>query len=244
MTPATSTSTFSAQQNLFRAGIDPNTVISDGLHGAQLGNGNIDVGNPLSPGRSFVQALYNEVLGRTGQLAELDPWVGLLNSQGQQAVVNGILRSSEALGRIVDAFYLRFLGRASDPGGRAGWTSFLQSGNTEEQLETAFLTSAEYISHVNTDYVQSLYLNILGRTGSSAELAAWYSNIQSLGLRGIANGFVTSPENRLNTLRGYFQTFLHRTPADSELTPIISLPLDLLSLEALVLSSTEYFANG
>jgi hypothetical protein len=229
--------TFSAQQNLFAPGVDPISVV--------INNGGVvDVSNPLSPGRAFVQALYNEVLGRTGQLAELDGWVGLLNSQGQQAVVNGILRSSEALGRIVDAYYLRFLGRASDPSGRAGWIGFLQSGNTEEQLETLFLTSPEYISHINTDYVQSLYINILGRTGNSAELASWNSNIQSLGLRGIANGFVTSPENRLNTVRGYFQTFLHRTPADGELAPLIGLPLDLLSLEGLVLSSSEYLSNG
>jgi hypothetical protein len=235
--PATLAPTFSAQQNLFRADIDPNTVIDDGLHNPNLGgSGNIDVSNPLSPARSFVQALYNEVLGRTGQIAELDGWVGLLNSQGQHAVASGILRSSEALGRIVDAFYLRLLGRASDPSGRAGWISFLQSGNTEEQLETLFLTSPEYISHIDTDYVQSLYLNILGRTGSAGELAAWYSNIQSLGLLGIANAFVTSPENRLNTVRGYFQTFLHRTPTDSELAVVNSVALDLLSLEGYVLA--------
>jgi hypothetical protein len=235
--PATLAPTFSAQQNLFQAGIDPNTVIDDGLHNSNLGgSGNIDVSNPLSPARSFVQALYNEVLGRTGQIAELDPWVGLLNSQGPHAVAIGILRSSEALGRIVDAFYLRLLGRASDPSGRAGWISFLQSGNTEEQLETLFLTSPEYISHIDTDYVQSLYINILGRTGSAGELAAWYSNIQFLGLPGIANGFVTSPENRLNTVLGYFQTFLHRTPTDSEVAVVNSVTLDLLSLEGYVLA--------
>jgi hypothetical protein len=48
----------------------------------------------------------------------------------------------------------------------------LQHGGTEEQLETAFLTSPEYLSHINTDFVQSLYLNILGRTGSASELVA------------------------------------------------------------------------
>src|SRR5262249_17488369 len=157
---------------MFRPGIDPNSVVS-----ASTPGGVVDVANPLSTGEAFVQAIYNEVLGRSGQLTELDPWVGLLNSQGQQAVVNGILRSNQAVGRIVAAYYLRFLGRASDPGGRAGWIGFLQAGNTEEQLETAFLTSAEYISHINTDYVQSLYINILGRTGNGAELASWYSNI-------------------------------------------------------------------
>src|SRR5262249_19178418 len=138
--------------------------------------------NPsLDAGRAFVQALYDEVLGRTGTLAELDPWVSLLNNQGQAAVATAILHSNEALGRIVDRFYLRFLGRVSDAGGRAGWIGFLQHGGTEEQVESLFLSSPEYISHINVDYVQSLYLNILGRPGSSGELAAWNTNIQNLG---------------------------------------------------------------
>jgi len=183
-------------------------------------------------------------LGRTGQPNELDPWVSLLSSQGQAAVVNGILHSSEALGRIVDEFYLRFLGRQSDPAGRAGWISFLEQGGTEEQVEAQFLTSPEYLGHINVDFVQSLYMNILGRTGSADELAQWNNNIQRLGLAGIANGFVSSPENRLNTLRSDFQMFLHRTPTDTKLMPLAASSLDLLSLETVVLSSPEFFANG
>jgi hypothetical protein len=137
--------------------------------------------------------------------------VNVLNSQGQAAVANDILHSSEALGRIVDSFYLRFLGRHSDSGGRAGWINFLQQGGTLEGLETAFLTAPEYTGHINTDFVQSLYINILGRTGSAGELAGWNNNLQNLGLAGIANAFTHSAENRLNTLRADFQTFLHRT---------------------------------
>jgi hypothetical protein len=199
----------------------------------------------LTSQRSFVQALYNDLLGRTGTLAELDQWVSVLGSHGQAAVVNGIRLSPETLGRIVDPLYIRFLGRQSDSGGRAGWIGFLQQGGTLEALENAFLTAPEYLSHINTDYVQSLYLNILGRTGSSGELATWNNNIQNLGgLAGVANAFTHSAENRLNTLRSYFQTFLHRTPADSELIPLINTPQDLLSLEGMVLASPEFFANG
>jgi hypothetical protein len=100
------------------------------------------------------------------------------------------------------------------------------------------------VSHINVDYVQSLYINILGRTGSAAELAQWNNNLQRLGLLGIANGFVHSAENRLNTLRSDFQAFLHRTPTDTELMPLVNTSLDLLSLEGGVLSSSEFFANG
>src|SRR5438876_407890 len=79
--------------------------------------------------------------------------------------------SNEALGRVVDQLYLRFLGRQSDPAGQAGFISFLQHGGTLETVENLFVTSPEYINHINTDFVQSLFLNIIGRPGSAAELA-------------------------------------------------------------------------
>jgi Domain of unknown function (DUF4214) len=228
-----------AEQNIFSAGVTPADVTFAGT-----GGGFTDVLNPLSSQRASVQALYNEVLGRTGNLSELDGWVSILNTQGQAAVVNDILRSPEALGRIVDAFYLRFLGRQSDTSGRTGWVNFLQQGGTEEQLENAFLTSPEYLGHINTDFVQSLYINILGRTGAANELAGWNNLIQQIGLAGIANGFTASTENRSITLNTYFQTFLHRAPTSTELNALVSSPADLLSLESAVLSLPEYFANG
>jgi hypothetical protein len=198
----------------------------------------------LSTQRSFVQTLYNDLLGRTGQLTELDPWVQVLNTQGQAAVVQGIAKSSEALGRVVDSFYLRFLGRTAIPGEDSGWVTFLQGGGTLEAVENAFLTSPEYISHINTDFVQSLYINILGRTGSPAEVAQWNNSIQSIGFAAVANAFTHSTENRFNTLRSDFQTFLHRTPTTAELTPLVNSPSGLLSLAQAVLSSPEFFNNG
>jgi hypothetical protein len=232
-----------AAGNIFSAGVSPSAVVDDSVHGSRTGTGQINV-SALDNAHAFVQTLYNEVLGRTGTSSELNGWVSVFNAEGQAAVATVILHSSEALGRIVDSFYLRFLGRQADSNGRAGWISFLQNGGTEEQVESLFLTSPEYVSHINVDYVQSLYINILGRSGSAAELAQWNNNLQRLGLVGIANGFVHSAENRLNTLRSDFQTFLHRTPTDTELMPLVNTSLDLLSLEGAVLSSSEFFANG
>jgi hypothetical protein len=228
-----------AEKNIFSAGVTPSDVTFAGT-----GGGFTDVLSPLSSQRASVQALYNEVLGRSGSLAELDGWVSVLNSQGQTAVANDILRSAESLGRIVDRFYLRFLGRQSDPSGRAGWVSFLQHGGTEEQLENLFLTSPEYQSHINTDFVQSLYINILGRTGSASELAGWNSQLQQLGLGGIASGFTQSSENRSNTVHALFQTFLHRVATTAETSAFVNASADLLSLEGMLLSSPEFFANG
>jgi hypothetical protein len=228
-----------ARQNIFSNGVTPADVTFAGT-----GGGFTDVQEPLSSQRASIQALFNEVLGRSGTLADLDGWVNVLNGQGQAAVVNGILRSSESLGRIVDAFYIRFLGRQSDTSGRNGWVNFLKQNGTEEQLENLFLTSPEYLGHINTDFVQSLYINILGRTGTAPELAGWNNKIQQIGLAGIASGFTGSNENRTNSLNANFQVFLHRTPTSAEVSALVGSGADLLSLEAAVLSLPEYFANG
>jgi len=134
-----------AERNLFS--VNPITVVfSDST-------GTIDVANSLVGPPAFVQALYLDVLGRIGTVGEINAWASALPTMGQTGVADAILHSPEALGRIIDSFYLRFLGRQSDAGGRAGWISFLQNGGTEEQVESRFLSSTEYISHINVDFV-------------------------------------------------------------------------------------------
>jgi len=183
-------------------------------------------------------------LGRTGSLNEINGWVAVLNSQGQNVLASSILRSTEGLGRIVDSFYIRFLGRLGDQNGRAGWIGFLQGGGTLEAMTTAFVTSPEYVNRINTDFVQSLYINILGRTGSQSELAAWNNNIQALGLTGIANGFSFSLEYKNNSIVSFYQQYLHRTPSASEIAPLVNSSMDILSSQQFVLASAEFAQNG
>jgi hypothetical protein len=232
-------STVPAHDNLFPSGAIPGQLVFVGP-----GGGAIDLGSQqLNQTQSFVQGVYNDLLGRTGSLAELNLWVNVFNAQGQAAVANGILRSSEALGRVVDSFYLRFLGRQSDAAGRAAWISTLQNGASLESVEAGFITSPEYLSHIDTDFVQSLYINLLGRTGSAAELAAWNNNIQTLGLAGITNAFLTSQEYRGDNVSADFALFLHRQPTPTESSAFVGTSLDLLGIEVAILTSQECFAN-
>ncbi|HEV8062702.1 MAG TPA: DUF4214 domain-containing protein [Gemmataceae bacterium] len=229
------TTAVNAQQNFFS--VTPSTVIF-------APTGSVDTTDSIVSNAAFVQTLYTKLLGRSASSSEVSFWVSAIGAQGQAGVANDILRSSESLGPIVDKLYIQFLGRQSDSSGRAAWIGFLQNGGTEEQVETAFLASPEYLSHIDTDFVQSLYLNIFGRTGSASELAFWNGNIQKLGLAGIANGFVQSSENRDDIITGYYQTLLDRTPTQSEIAPAVSSSLDLLSVKAEVLSLAEFFNNG
>ncbi|HEV3079111.1 MAG TPA: DUF4214 domain-containing protein [Gemmataceae bacterium] len=233
------TSTVTAHDNLFPSGPSPSQFVF-----APVGNGSVDLGsNPLSQTQAFVQGLYNDLLGRTGSLAELNAWVNVFNTQGQAAVANDILRSSESLGRVVDSFYLRFLGRQSDTAGRAAWVNILQHGASLESVEAGFITSPEYLSNIDTDFVQSLYINLLGRTGSAAELAPWNNGIQALGLAGIGNAFLTSQEYRADNVTADFATFLHRPPSPTEISQYAGSATDLLGIEAAILSTPECFSN-
>jgi hypothetical protein len=231
-----------AANNIFSPGISPALVVDDSIGGTATGTGQI-VAAALGDAQGYVQGLYNDVLGRTGSMAELNAWVNVLNTQGQTAVANGILRSGESLGRIVDALYIRFLGRDSDDAGRASWVSALQHGASLESVEAGFLTSPEYLGHIDTEFVQSLYINLLGRTGSTSELAAWDSQIHTLGLAGIVNGFLTSQEYRADNVIADFDSFLHRPPSPAAINNFVGLPTDLLGIEAAILTSQECFNN-
>jgi hypothetical protein len=238
----TSTNTeVSAADNIFSPGVSPPFVVDDGVEGSLTGSGQINAVPKLDDTHAYVQGLYNDVLGRTGTLAELNAWVNVLNTQGQAAVANGILRSGESLGRIVDSLYLRFLGRSSDAAGRASWVGRLVQGASLESVEAGFLTSPEYLGHIDTDFVQSLYINLLGRTGSASELAAWNSQIQTLGLAGIANGFLLSGEYRADNVNADFAGFIHSPPSSTQISNFVGLPTDLLGIEAAILSSQDCF---
>src|SRR5262249_13884566 len=159
------TAVIPAADNIFHPGVSPAFVVDDGVEGSLTGTGQINAAAKLDDAHAYVQSLYNQVLGRTGSLSELDPWATLFNNQGRSAVANGILHSGEGFGRIVDRLYLRFLGRASDPSGRAGWVGFLQSGGTPGPGGTFLLSCPGCVSQLSSGYVQALYINRLGRTG-------------------------------------------------------------------------------
>jgi hypothetical protein len=231
----------SAQQNIFTGGISPNLIVADGSNG---GGGVVDTTKNLPGDYAYVQTLYNNLLGRTGTSAELAGWITVINNAGQAAAADGILRSSEALGRIVQGYYIEYLGRAAAASEVAGWVNHLQNGWSPEMVQAVFISSPEFLSHINTDYVQALYMNILHRTGSLQELVGWNSQLPNLGLAGVAYGFSNSTENRDNHVTSLIADLLHRQPKPGEVDGFVSQPVDLLTLEGQILAGSDYHANG
>jgi hypothetical protein len=95
---------------------------------------------------AFVEALYNDVLGRQGVAAEVDGWVNDLNAGATRAVVAAdFIHSTEAYERAIASDYVAGLGRQAEPGGLAGWLSLLQVGAISlEGLAAGILDSSEF----------------------------------------------------------------------------------------------------
>lgn len=140
------------------------------------------------PAHSYVQLLYHDTLGRVAAGSEADYWTNVLLEQGSLAVVQGIERSPEARTRLVQQWYVTYLGRAADPTGQQFFVTTLLGGATEEQALALLLASPEYgnrtpqvtgsTSATDEAYVQALYQQLLGRAATGDDLAYWVRSAQ------------------------------------------------------------------
>jgi hypothetical protein len=214
---------------------------------------------------AFVQALYNDFLGRSGSPAEVDGWVSLLPTLGQAGVASDIIHSQEAFTHAVDRFYVQLLGRSAVGGEELGWVNMLVAGQTEEQIIAGIVSSAEFAGHANTliggpdanaNFVQALYQLLLLRTGGTSEVNAWVGLLPTVGRGGVALDILGSTEFRGDVVRQLYDstpvttnlyvTLLDRSSNTSaaEVAGWVNSGIDILSIETDFASSPEYFMNG
>jgi hypothetical protein len=223
----------------------------------------------LPPPYRFVQALYHDFMGREATQAELQKWVNLLPTLGQSRVASDIIGSPEALTYTVDQLYFKLLGRQAVGGEEMGWVHMLEQGATEEQVIAGILGGQEFAKHAkalvggsnaNANYVQALYEVLLGRHGSSSEVAAGVQALPSLGRQGVAGLFVYSREFRADLVRQFygpptapagsvvseFPDLLDRTtgPTVAEVNGWVRSGLGILAIEGSLASGKEYYQNG
>jgi hypothetical protein len=250
---AVNTSVILAQANIFSVA-NPSTVV-------KANNGStIDVSNPLTGGAANLTAMFQTLDGgppTAGQHSMFDNSTAL--QQGQATVL-----SSQATTVLVQGLYESLLQRVGLAGEVQGWAAALQNGTlTEEQVIAGFVTSPEYFNKVtqgsanpNGAWVQSLYVNLLGRQGSGTEIINWVNAIPSIGLAGVAKGFVGSFEFRSGQVQAFYGVpplgviptadLLKRNsiPAAAEISGWVNSGLSLLDMEAHILSSSEFAMNG
>jgi Domain of unknown function (DUF4214) len=133
---------------------------------------------------------------------------------------NNLTHSTEYYIGIVTAAYQRFLGRAPDTAGLAGWVSQMQHGLTDERLEAYFLSSTEYIRNhggPGAGWVHGLYQDMLGRTPSQAEVDSWVQTLaRGVSTTDVAYGFAASTERERQRVTADYLQYLGRSPGAAE----------------------------
>jgi len=121
------------------AGVSDNSVLSGILGSPQF------YANSGSTPDGFVTALYMMLLGRAADSAGLSFWENQLSSGAtRNAVVFGILSSTEYQSDFVEAQYLHLLGRSADAGGLSFWVAQLGTGASNESVIAGIVGSAEF----------------------------------------------------------------------------------------------------
>ena len=185
-----------------------------------------DLFQPPTPAKSnaaFIQSLYQAVLGRDPGTTEIggnpiadskpdNPFTSTVDSR--DAIAAGLFQSAEYLKDEVDSFYQTYLGRQADSGGEGLYISLLQRGMDPRQVVIMLVTSAEYTSeHADaSDYVQSLYRTILGRTGSTSEINLYVQLLANgMSRAAVARGILYSTEAAELTVNAFYAQFLQRS---------------------------------
>jgi hypothetical protein len=98
---------------------------------------------------AFVEALYQDVLLRTSDANGEQWWRnGLAAGANRADIVQGFLRSTEAVTQVVDSMYATFLHRQGDAAGKCYWVRQLQSGGDKlGQVAQCFLASDEFCAN-------------------------------------------------------------------------------------------------
>jgi Ca2+-binding RTX toxin-like protein len=171
----------------------------------------------------FANQLYLNLLGRSADPPGLANWVNFLNagmtrgdvvigfSESQENINNhaaqtgaGIWDINETAGTVA-RLYWGVLERAPDALGLASWVNAITYGMSFGAAANGFTGSAEfqnrYGSLNNTQFVDQLYLNVLGRPADPGGLVNWVNALNTGTSRGdVTLNFTESDEFQINTI--------------------------------------------
>ena len=165
-----------------------------------------------------VNGLYNILLGRAPDPGGLANAVAYLKGGGSLQTLSTILmHTNEYYGDVVASYYRTFVGRDGSPAEVAAWVGVLRGGTTLEGLAYLMLTSAGFngLHPDDGSFLQALYQDILGRSASAGEIAAWESAIvKGLSRASVVSDFIHSPASAKRAVDGFALAFWGR-PIDA-----------------------------
>lgn len=163
----------------------------------------------------YVTAVYRDLFGRTPDPKGLANWTtALTTGTPRSAVADAITGSNEYRSRLITTAYADYLGRTPDAGGLANWLAAMRAGLTIQQMESGFISSAEYYGKAGgtpATWVRQLYADVLDRTAGASEVDHWVSFLARGGSRSqVALGFLLSTEHLATVIDGHYQHLLGR----------------------------------
>jgi hypothetical protein len=187
--------------------------------------------NPAS-GQAFLQKLFRDVLGREINAGELSSFSAALAAGESRAEVLGdLLGSAEYSRREIEPairLYYAALSRPPDYADLRDCSNAMHGGAlTLAAVADQLAGSAEFLQHYgaldNTQYVQQLYRDVLGREADAASVEGWVGQLDAGVSRGaVVAGLSESDEfkgdvaDQVEILRLHY-LLLHRMPTMAEL---------------------------
>lgn len=198
-----------------------------------------------TPNRAYICQLYLDVLLRGADPTGLNGWSTYAGNVGRTPAAVGIMTGNlEYRTILVREAYQRFLHRAPDAAGLAGFRNLLFTG-TLEQVHAGILASAEY-GGTNHEWVVSVYQDLLGRAPEPGGAATWEAALAAGQSRySVALSIATSFEARGKIVADWYTRFLRR-PVDQagrnhhRASLAAGVPQHLVLAE--ILGSPEYLA--
>lgn len=136
----------------------------------------------VDPNEAVITSLYEGVLGEAPTAEQLTEELGAMaGGKTKLQVLSGLLASpgyqARQWERVIRLYYATF-GRMPDYAGLYSWSEVFRSGTqTPQQIGASFAGSSEftttYGSLNNTQFVQQLYRNVLGREADQDGLDIW-----------------------------------------------------------------------
>ncbi|WP_426573619.1 DUF4214 domain-containing protein [Aquihabitans sp. McL0605] len=164
------------------------------------------------------------------------------------AFITGAMNTDEYRGLDVDRVFVKYLHRASDPGGRTYWINSIAAGKPLWKFRAQLFGSNEYFTKAggtNALYMVKAYADVLGRAPDPSGQAYWTAKLDAGADRGsVALQFIDSAEARRRLVDDQFLRFLDRKPTTGEQTTWVNaLPGDTgeQDLIAFLAGSTGYY---
>lgn len=207
--------------------------------------------DPTTANSAFVEAVYQDILGRPADAAGLAWAVGQINAgQGRAGFVDALVYSDEAHADFIRSIYQQYLGREADAPGLTYWLQQLHAGVSNQAVQAAILGSDEFYARAGgntSDWIEAVYPAVLGRPVDAPAMSWATSQISSgVGLDEMATMLLDSAEGATKIVEQELSQF--QAPLDAGNVPVFANELATQQiteqeLATAYLSSPQYYES-